>query len=193
MSGVPEARNKNKYCDFHEDKGHNTNDCLHLRMQIKEAVNLGQLAHLVKEIKKGNTKASTYKVLKKPDQAPKIKESPSSWSTPGKEFLKANLDVFAWKPVDMTCVRRTMAEHMLGVKEGTPPSGKRKEAWHQKGIRWRMNRTNQCRPTSRASKETEEILPSPSYRSNYRSSHKASLIKTGKLRCHTPPRRKREV
>ncbi|GJV36569.1 hypothetical protein Tco_1409046 [Tanacetum coccineum] len=56
------------------------------------------------------------------------------------EVLKANLDVFAWKPVDMTCVRRTMAEHMLGVKKGTPPSGKRKEAWHQKGIRWRMNR-----------------------------------------------------
>ncbi|GJV36568.1 hypothetical protein Tco_1409045 [Tanacetum coccineum] len=88
MSGVPKARNKNKYCDFHEDKGHNTKCCLQLRIgKSKEAINSGQLAHLMKEIKKGNTKASTCKVLKKPDQAPKIKESPSSWSTPGKECM----------------------------------------------------------------------------------------------------------
>ncbi|GJV57525.1 reverse transcriptase domain-containing protein [Tanacetum coccineum] len=36
------------------------------------------------------------------------------------EVLKANLDVVAWKPTDMIRVPRTLDEHKLGVKEGTP-------------------------------------------------------------------------
>ncbi|GKB83904.1 hypothetical protein Tco_0950799 [Tanacetum coccineum] len=67
-----EARNKNKYCEFHRDKGHNTNDCLHLRRKIEEVVKSDQLAHLVKGIKQSN-KASTSKVVKKPDQTHKDK------------------------------------------------------------------------------------------------------------------------
>ncbi|GJZ31934.1 hypothetical protein Tco_0576981, partial [Tanacetum coccineum] len=46
-----------KYYYFHEDHGHDTNDCRELRHQIEEAVKLGQLSHLVKGIKKGKTKA----------------------------------------------------------------------------------------------------------------------------------------
>ncbi|GKA63348.1 hypothetical protein Tco_0762954 [Tanacetum coccineum] len=42
------------------------------------------------------------------------------------EVLKANLDVFAWKLADMTGVPRTLAEHKLGVKEGTPPVRQKK-------------------------------------------------------------------
>ncbi|GJV84798.1 retrotransposon protein, putative, ty3-gypsy subclass [Tanacetum coccineum] len=38
--------------------GHDTNDCRHLRIQIQEAVNLRQLSHLVKGIKKERTKSS---------------------------------------------------------------------------------------------------------------------------------------
>ncbi|GKB20932.1 hypothetical protein Tco_0854855 [Tanacetum coccineum] len=47
-----------KYCYFHKDLGHETNQCWELRHQIEEAVKSGQLAHLVKSIKKGKTKAS---------------------------------------------------------------------------------------------------------------------------------------
>ncbi|GJY33248.1 hypothetical protein Tco_0417717 [Tanacetum coccineum] len=47
-----------KYCHFHEDHGHETNQCRELRHQIEEAVKSGQLAHLVKGIKKGKAKAS---------------------------------------------------------------------------------------------------------------------------------------
>ncbi|GKA31510.1 retrovirus-related pol polyprotein from transposon TNT 1-94 [Tanacetum coccineum] len=36
MSGDSEARNKNTYCDFHGEKGHNTDDCLHLKRQIEK-------------------------------------------------------------------------------------------------------------------------------------------------------------
>nr|GEZ92524.1 retrotransposon Gag domain-containing protein [Tanacetum cinerariifolium] len=75
MLGAPEARNKNKYCDFHKDKRHNTDDCLHLKIQIEEAVMSGKLAHLVKEIKQGSNKASTSKAAKNPDAALKDKGS----------------------------------------------------------------------------------------------------------------------
>ncbi|GKD85626.1 hypothetical protein Tco_1356780 [Tanacetum coccineum] len=46
------------YCHFHEDYGHDTNDCRHLRIQIQEAVNSRQLSHLVKGIKNERTKSS---------------------------------------------------------------------------------------------------------------------------------------
>ncbi|GJW38212.1 hypothetical protein Tco_0064057 [Tanacetum coccineum] len=75
MAGALESRNKNKYCDFHRDKGHNTNDCLHLKRQIEEAVKSEKLAHLVKEINHGSNKASTSKTVKKAEVAQKDKEA----------------------------------------------------------------------------------------------------------------------
>ncbi|GKF79226.1 hypothetical protein Tco_0234794 [Tanacetum coccineum] len=36
-------------------------------------------------------------------------------------LLRQNLDVFAWKPTDMTGVPRHMAEHCLNVREGCAP------------------------------------------------------------------------
>ncbi|GKF43333.1 reverse transcriptase domain-containing protein [Tanacetum coccineum] len=36
-------------------------------------------------------------------------------------LLKENLDIFAWKPADMTGVPRSIAEHRLNVNEGCPP------------------------------------------------------------------------
>ncbi|GJS87679.1 hypothetical protein Tco_0770315 [Tanacetum coccineum] len=56
MVGTLEKRNMNKFYDYHQDRGHNTNDCYHLKKQIEEAVALGRLAHLVKDIKQGGQK-----------------------------------------------------------------------------------------------------------------------------------------
>ncbi|GJV25024.1 reverse transcriptase domain-containing protein [Tanacetum coccineum] len=58
MFGSKRSRDTSKYCHFHEDYGHDTNDCRHLRCQIQEAENSGQLSHLVKGIKKERTKSS---------------------------------------------------------------------------------------------------------------------------------------
>ncbi|GJZ67870.1 reverse transcriptase domain-containing protein [Tanacetum coccineum] len=58
MFGSKRSRDMSKYYHFHEDYGHDTNDCRHLRTQIQEAVNSGQLSHLVKGIKKERTKSS---------------------------------------------------------------------------------------------------------------------------------------
>ncbi|GJV21147.1 reverse transcriptase domain-containing protein [Tanacetum coccineum] len=41
-------------------------------------------------------------------------------------LLRQNLDVFAWKPADMTGVPRHMAEHRLNVREGCPPVRQKK-------------------------------------------------------------------
>ncbi|GJY77084.1 reverse transcriptase domain-containing protein [Tanacetum coccineum] len=51
------SQDTSKYCHFHEDYGHDTNDCRHLKTQIQEAVNSGQLSHLMKGIKKERTKS----------------------------------------------------------------------------------------------------------------------------------------
>ncbi|GKC89719.1 hypothetical protein Tco_1150368 [Tanacetum coccineum] len=51
------SRDMTKYYHFHEDHGHETNQCHELRHQIEEVVKSVQLAHLVKGIKKGNAKA----------------------------------------------------------------------------------------------------------------------------------------
>ncbi|GJY94336.1 reverse transcriptase domain-containing protein, partial [Tanacetum coccineum] len=37
------------------------------------------------------------------------------------DLLRCNLDIFAWKPADMTGVPRHIAEHRLNVREGCPP------------------------------------------------------------------------
>ncbi|GKG11475.1 hypothetical protein Tco_0342875, partial [Tanacetum coccineum] len=41
-------------------------------------------------------------------------------------LLRQNLDIFTWKPTDMTGVPRHMAEHRLNVREGCPPVRQKK-------------------------------------------------------------------
>ncbi|GJQ99736.1 hypothetical protein Tco_0522721 [Tanacetum coccineum] len=56
VSSFMENRNENKFCEFHGDKGQDTNDFFHLKKKIEEAVTSSHLAHLVKEIKQGDPK-----------------------------------------------------------------------------------------------------------------------------------------
>ncbi|GFZ00544.1 hypothetical protein Acr_14g0001790 [Actinidia rufa] len=39
----PQRRNRNKYCEFHRDHGHNTEDCFQLREQIADLIKRGYL------------------------------------------------------------------------------------------------------------------------------------------------------
>nr|GEV53512.1 reverse transcriptase domain-containing protein [Tanacetum cinerariifolium] len=54
-----EKRNGNKFCDFHNDKGHSTDECIQLKKQIEELVRAGKLSHLIKEIKQGREQPKT--------------------------------------------------------------------------------------------------------------------------------------
>ncbi|GKE20004.1 hypothetical protein Tco_1431516, partial [Tanacetum coccineum] len=49
-------KNANKFCEFHEEVGHTTDECWHLKRQIKEMLKAGKLSHLIKELKQSNWK-----------------------------------------------------------------------------------------------------------------------------------------
>nr|GEX55270.1 reverse transcriptase domain-containing protein [Tanacetum cinerariifolium] len=67
-----EKRNHAKFCEFHGEVGHNTDECMHLRKQIKEMLKAGKLSHLIKELKQNNRKEQP-KVAKKRETSKKDK------------------------------------------------------------------------------------------------------------------------
>ncbi|GKB77693.1 reverse transcriptase domain-containing protein, partial [Tanacetum coccineum] len=72
MTTPVEKRNANKFCEFHGEVGHNTDECMHLRKQIEEMLKAGKLSHLVKKIKQNNEKEQP-KVTNKGETAGKEK------------------------------------------------------------------------------------------------------------------------
>ncbi|GJT48719.1 reverse transcriptase domain-containing protein [Tanacetum coccineum] len=56
MTTLVEKRNNNKFCEFHGEVGHNTDECMHMRRQIEELIKSGKLSHVIKELKQGSRK-----------------------------------------------------------------------------------------------------------------------------------------
>ncbi|GKC19669.1 reverse transcriptase domain-containing protein [Tanacetum coccineum] len=59
MQLPPKKENQDRYCDYHGEKGHYTNDCFQLRRQLKMALESGKLNHLIKDVRQrvqGNAK-----------------------------------------------------------------------------------------------------------------------------------------
>nr|GEX29007.1 reverse transcriptase domain-containing protein [Tanacetum cinerariifolium] len=54
-----EKRNSRKFCDFHNDKGQSTDECMQLKKQIEELVRARKLSHLIKEMKQGREQTKT--------------------------------------------------------------------------------------------------------------------------------------
>ncbi|GJR47973.1 hypothetical protein Tco_1316076 [Tanacetum coccineum] len=50
MVGTPNKENLDRYCDYHSEKGHYTNDCYQLKRQLEAALESGKLSHLVKDV-----------------------------------------------------------------------------------------------------------------------------------------------
>ncbi|GJZ46074.1 hypothetical protein Tco_0593670 [Tanacetum coccineum] len=81
MSDLAKNGNKNKFCEFNGDKCHNTDECIHLKKQIKEAVKSRKLSQPIKELKHGATKENTRKPPRK-GKPPARKRPPQSlWSS----------------------------------------------------------------------------------------------------------------
>ncbi|GJW99211.1 hypothetical protein Tco_0181019 [Tanacetum coccineum] len=76
MLGSRRSRDMSKYCYFHEDHGHDTNDCRQLRIQIEVAVKSDQLSHLVNEIKKERVKTSDSQQREKKEKNTTPAEAP---------------------------------------------------------------------------------------------------------------------
>nr|GEU68927.1 reverse transcriptase domain-containing protein [Tanacetum cinerariifolium] len=221
MTTPVEKKNHSKFCEFHDKVGHNTDECVHLKKQIKEMLKAVKLSYLIKELKQNNGKEQPKTAKKgetlekeKPDEEHSasasmnfvVVRSPSPYnriirrhefrklqavlltahgmlkipveegiitlkssmlvplecamvSKPEGSFpvtkpmveerikvainqehpkqtimigstlveeghnklcslLQRNLDVFAWKPADMTGIPRHIAKHRLNVREG---------------------------------------------------------------------------
>ncbi|GKA89820.1 hypothetical protein Tco_0811632 [Tanacetum coccineum] len=64
MQLSPKKENQDKYCDYHEEKGHYTNNCFQLRRQLEMALESRKLNHLVKDVRQigqGNAKGRDAK------------------------------------------------------------------------------------------------------------------------------------
>ncbi|GKF79096.1 hypothetical protein Tco_0234664 [Tanacetum coccineum] len=48
---VLSKENLNRYCDYHNEKGHSTNYCFHLKRQLEIALESRKLNHLVKDVR----------------------------------------------------------------------------------------------------------------------------------------------
>ena len=47
MKGDPNKHNRNKYCRFHRDHGHDTNKCFDLKQQIENLIRQGKLRNFL--------------------------------------------------------------------------------------------------------------------------------------------------
>ena len=47
MKGDPNKRNKNKYCCFHRDHRHDTDECYDLKQQIENLIRQGKFRHFI--------------------------------------------------------------------------------------------------------------------------------------------------
>nr|GEX43619.1 reverse transcriptase domain-containing protein [Tanacetum cinerariifolium] len=59
MQLPPKKKNQDKYCDYHGEKRHYTNNCFQLRRQLEMALASGKLNHLIKDVRqrgRGNAK-----------------------------------------------------------------------------------------------------------------------------------------
>ncbi|GJS70028.1 hypothetical protein Tco_0702869 [Tanacetum coccineum] len=72
MTSLVKKRNNNKFCEFHGEVGHNTDECMHLKRQIEELIKIGKLSHVIKEIKQNNGK-DQQKASKKREASSKDK------------------------------------------------------------------------------------------------------------------------
>ncbi|GKE00843.1 hypothetical protein Tco_1388826 [Tanacetum coccineum] len=54
-------KRSSKFCDFHNDKRHSTDECMQLKKQIEELVRARKLSHLIKEIKQGRDQTKNRK------------------------------------------------------------------------------------------------------------------------------------
>ncbi|GJV34594.1 reverse transcriptase domain-containing protein [Tanacetum coccineum] len=102
MTTPVEKRNINKFCEFHREVGHNTDEC----MQIEELIKNGKLSHVIKELKQGSEK----------DQPKTEKKGETS----GKDNPLAILMVQPWQRVARQKITKSFS---LDLKISFPPLG----------------------------------------------------------------------
>ncbi|GKA69463.1 reverse transcriptase domain-containing protein [Tanacetum coccineum] len=72
MTNPVEKQNHAKFCEFHGEVGHNTDECIHPKKQIEQMLKTGKLSHLIKELKQNSGKEQP-KAAKKGETSEKDK------------------------------------------------------------------------------------------------------------------------
>nr|GEV67011.1 reverse transcriptase domain-containing protein [Tanacetum cinerariifolium] len=95
MTTPVEKRNNNKFCEFHREVGHNTDECMHLKRQIKELIKVGKLSHVIKELKQISRRINQKRQRKEkhPERISLCKRSRKR-SFDDKKIGKANANLF---------------------------------------------------------------------------------------------------
>ncbi|GJS22591.1 reverse transcriptase domain-containing protein [Tanacetum coccineum] len=99
MTTPIEKRNASKFCEFHGEVGHTTDECMHLKRQIEEMLKAGKLSHLIKVLKQNNGK----------DHAKTVKKG----ETLGKDKSLAILMVQAWQRVARQRITQTFSPESI--------------------------------------------------------------------------------
>ncbi|GJU13103.1 reverse transcriptase domain-containing protein [Tanacetum coccineum] len=111
MTTPIEKRNARKFCEFHGEVGHTTDECMHLKRQIEEMLKAGKLTHLIKELKQNNGK----------DQIKTAKKGENS----GKDKSLAILMVQPWRKIVRQRITQTFSPKSvisfppIGEEDGT--------------------------------------------------------------------------
>ena len=67
MKGDPNKRNRNKYCRFHRDHGHDTDECFDLKQQIENLIRQGKLRNFLgRDYKDEKLKAKVEELSRPP-------------------------------------------------------------------------------------------------------------------------------
>ncbi|GKE21640.1 hypothetical protein Tco_1433152 [Tanacetum coccineum] len=88
MTTPLEKQNQAKFCEFHGEVGHNTDECMHQNKQIKERLKTGKLSHLIKELKQNSGKEQP-KAAKKGETSKKEKRKDEG--TEGPVIIEAEI------------------------------------------------------------------------------------------------------
>ncbi|GJT93257.1 reverse transcriptase domain-containing protein [Tanacetum coccineum] len=68
MTTPVEKRNANKFCEFHGEVGHNTDECNQLKKQIKDMLKAGKLSHIIRELKQNTRKEPRKGMVRPPEK-----------------------------------------------------------------------------------------------------------------------------
>ncbi|GJW25613.1 reverse transcriptase domain-containing protein [Tanacetum coccineum] len=95
MTTLVEKRNSNKFCEFHGEVRHTTDECMHLKRKIEELIKNEKFSHVIKKLKQGSEK----------DQPKAVKKG----ETFGKDKPLEILMVQPWKRVSMQKIMQSFS------------------------------------------------------------------------------------
>nr|GEU91734.1 uncharacterized mitochondrial protein AtMg00810-like [Tanacetum cinerariifolium] len=107
MTTPVDKRNNNKFCEFHGEVRHSTDECMHLRKQIEELIKSEKFPHMIKELKQGSGKDQP-KAAKKGETSRKDKP----------------LSILMVQPWQKVARQRITQSFSPGPKISFPPLGK---------------------------------------------------------------------